>query len=391
MTDFESLTPQALRARGSQKWNRFDASILPMWIAEADFPTAPAIVEAVQRCVADEAFGYAEIDRRVPEAFAAFASRRLNMSINPEWTTVIRDVLAGVELAIECFAPAGTPVVVPTPSYMPFLSIPGMIGRELVQVPLVEAPGATTVAERWALDLAGIERAFAAGARSIIFCQPYNPVGKVFTAPEMNALAELAARHDAWVISDEIHAPLTMPGVRHLAFSEAGELAASRCITVTSASKTFTLPGLPCATLTLHTEQNARHFDRTAPHGHVYGATTLGIEANIAAFTHCDEWLDGAVAQISKNSSRLKAWLDHNLPEVGYLPGDGTYFAWLDWRGLGIDGDVAEWLKERGRIWMNSGAAFGAPGVGFTRMNLATTSAILDDGMQRLKTAVESR
>lgn len=388
MTQLQPLTPETLRTRGSQKWNRFGPEVWPMWIAEADFPTAPAVMEAVRSCVEREAFGYANIDQRVPEAFAAFARRRLGMQVEPEWTTVIRDVLSGVELAIEAFSPAGSAVVVPTPSYMPFLSIPQMMGRELVQVPLIDDPDATDVHERWRLDLDGIERAFQAGARSIIWCQPYNPVGKVFSAQEQDALAQLAEKYDAWVVSDEIHAPLTMPGVQHVAFSSSSQLAAERCITVTSASKTFTLPGLPCATLSLHTAQNAEHFARTAPHGHIYGATMLGIEANVAAFTDCDEWLDAALAQISSNADHLADWLATNLPQVRYTKAEGTYLAWLDWRQADLPGEPAEWLKENGKIWMNSGTAFGRGGEGFTRMNLATTPEILDEGLRRIATAM---
>lgn len=391
VTDFTALTPDALRARGSQKWNAYPADVIPLWVAEMDYPLAPPVAEAIARTVAAEGFGYAVKDESLPKAFAAFAERRLGMTINPSWTTVIPDVLTGVVLAINAHSPAGSPVVVPTPSYMPFLAIPGELGRELVEVPLVEHPEGTDCASRWSLDLAGIDAALAAGARTVILCQPYNPVGRVFTREELAALAEVVDRHGAFVVSDEIHAPLTMPGHRHVAYAEAGELAASHCATVTSASKSFSMPGLPCATITHHDQARRDEWSANAPAGRVYGATTLGITANIAAFTEGDEWLDGAMAQVAANSATLQAWLAEHAPAARYLPGEATYFAWIDWRECGLGDAPSAWFLEHARVWMNSGPAFGAAGRGFSRLNLATTPAILAEALGRMGEALASR
>ncbi|MEL4358803.1 MULTISPECIES: MalY/PatB family protein [unclassified Luteococcus] len=391
MTDFESLTPQSLRERGSMKWNRRGPEVLPMWVAEMDYPLAEPIEQAIAQVVARQGFGYAEVDDRVPRAFADFASRRLGMTVNPEWTTVVPHVLAGIEVALDVFTPPEAGIVVTTPAYMHFLEIPGLIGRQAVEVPLLETPDADGIDERWALDLAGVERAFAAGARSVILCQPYNPVGKVFSAEELAGLAEIVARYDGWVVSDEIHAPLTMPGIAHQAYAEVNQTAASHCITVTSASKSFSIPGLPCATVTLHTAQAARRFATDAHPDRLYGATTLGIEANLAAFTEGGEWLDGARATIARNGQRVKDFLAAELPEVGFQPPNATYLGWLDLRGAGLGTDPAGWILEHGNLWLNSGGDFGAPGQGFARMNLATTGAILEEGLGRLKGALDRR
>ncbi|MGO4956915.1 MalY/PatB family protein [Luteococcus sp. Sow4_B9] len=391
MTDFDALTPEALRARGSMKWNRRGPEVLPMWVAEMDYPLAEPVAEAIDAVVARQGFGYAEVDDRVPRAFADFAERRLGMSVNPEWTTVVPHVLAGIEVAIDVFTPKDAGVVVTTPAYMHFLEIPGLTGRQAVDVPLLETPGAQTVDEQWHLDLDGIERAFAEGARSLILCQPYNPVGKVFSREELAALARIVAKYDGWVISDEIHAPLTMPGIRHIAYASVDETAASHCVTVTSASKSFSIPGLPCATVTLHTQQAHQRFIEGAHPDHLYGATTLGMEANIAAFTHGDEWLDEVRAAIWANTLRLKEFVDAELPGVEYLPGQATYLAWLDLRQTGLGDDPGSWLAEHGKVWLNSGADFGANGAGFARLNLATTTAILEDGLGRIKGALDAR
>lgn len=388
MTDFTRPTPDELRARGSMKWNLHPADVLPLWVAEMDYPLAPAVTDAVARTVAAEGFGYAHVGSQVPEAFAAFAKRRLGLHVNPEWTTVIPDVLTGVEQAIDAHCPAGAPVVVLTPSYMPFLELPQLTGREMVPVPLLETPAGESCAERWQLDLDAIERAFAAGARAIILCQPFNPVGRIFTAEELQPLAELVDRHGGWVVSDEIHAPLTMPGHHHLAYAMVSELAASHCSTVTSASKSFSMPGLPCATITHHTQQAFDHFTATAPAAHLYGATTLGINANVAAFTEGDDWLDGAMAQVAANSAELAAWLATAAPEARYTPAEATYFAWLDWRELGLGPEPAEWFLEHAKVWLNPGSAFGEAGRGFTRLNLATTPAILAEALDRMGTAL---
>ncbi len=391
MTDFDAPTPDQLRARGSMKWNRRGPEVLPMWIAEMDFPVAPSVQTAVEAAVARGSFGYAEVDDSVPRAFAAFARRRLDQDIRPEWTTVVPHVLSGIEWALEALVPAGAPVVATTPAYMHFLVIPGLTGRPCIDVPLIEHPEATTCADRWDLDLAGIEKAFADGARAIILCQPYNPVGKVFTRDELAALAEIVAKYDGIVISDEIHAPLTVPGVQHVAYAGVSETAASHCVTVTSASKSFSMPGLPCATVTLHSQEMADRFTANAHPDHLYGATTLGIEANVAAFTDGDEWLDGARETIARNARRTKEFVDAELPGVTYTPGDATYLAWLDFREAGLGEDPSTWLLENANIWLNPGHDFGEAGRGFVRLNLATTAAILDDGLDRIKQALAQR
>lgn len=391
VTDFTSMTPDQLRARGSQKWNNYPADVIPLWVAEMDFPMAPAVTEAIHATVAADGFGYAVKTQELPSAFAAFAARRLDQHIDPQLTTIIPDVLTGVVLAIQAHSTAGSPVVVPTPSYMPFLAIPGEMGRELVPVPLVEHTEASDAHHRWTLDLAGIDAAFAAGARTLILCQPYNPVGRMFTPDELRALAEVVDRHGAWVVSDEIHAPLTMPGVRHVGYAGVSDIAASHSSTITSASKSFTMPGLPCATITHHTEQANEQWTTNAPAGRIYGATTLGINANIAAFTQGDEWLDGAMAQVAENSATMSAWLAEHAPQARYLPAEATYFAWIDWRECGLGDAPAEWFLEHAKVWMNSGPAFGEVGKGFSRLNLATTPAILSDALGRMAGALASR
>ena len=387
MVDLESLSPDALRARGSMKWNRFGPDVLPMWVAEMDYPMAPPVLEAVRRTVERDGYGYAQVDQRVPEAFAAFAARRLGMEVNPEWTTVVPHVLSGIEWALDALTPAGAGVVVTTPAYMHFLEIPGMIGRPVVDVPLLEDREATDVNRRWTLDLDGIERAFAGGARSLILCQPYNPVGKVFSRDELAELSRIVERHGGWVLSDEIHAPLTLPGIQHVAYSSVSEAAAAHCITVTSASKSFSMPGLPCATVTLHSQAGHDLFRRNVHEDHLYGATTLGVEVNVAAYTQGDEWLEQVREHIAGNTARLKAFVE-TLPGVEYTPAEATYLAWIDFREAGIPGDPADFLRVRGKLTLNSGPAFGPVGAGFARMNLATTHELLEDGFQRIRTAL---
>lgn len=389
--DFDSLTADQLRARGSQKWNRRGPEVLPMWIAEMDFPLAEPVTRAVDDVVRRQAFGYAEVDDRVPRAFAEFAGRRLGLEVNPAWTTVVPHVLHGIEWALDSLLPAGAGVVVTTPVYMHFMEIPGLTHRPCVDVPLLEDTTTDAVSQRWTLDLAGIERAFADGARGMILCQPHNPVGAVFSREQLAALAEIVDRFGGWVVSDEIHAPLTMPGVEHVAYASVSPKAASHCATVTSASKSFSMPGLSCATITMHTQAAHVAFLAGIHEDHLYGATTLGIEANVAAFTQGDEWLDGARAVIARNAHHAKEVLARELPQVGYLVPDATYFAWLDLRALDLGDDPAAWLIDNAKVWMNSGHAFGEAGRGYARMNLATTQTLLDEGLRRIVEAVRAR
>ncbi|WP_203568805.1 MalY/PatB family protein [Aestuariimicrobium ganziense] len=387
---FRMLTEAELRARGAMKWTMYPDDVLPLWVAEMDYAAATPIQRAIEQTAAAQVYGYPGRGAELRRAISDWGRRTLGLDLDPEQMFVLPDVLRGVEVGIEVLSPAGTPVVLPSPAYMPFWVVPGIVSREIISVPMV-----TDDLGRPALDLAGIEAAFEAGARSMILCQPYNPLGRVFTADELRALAEVAERHDAWIISDEIHAPLLpfAPGEERphtVPFHSVGEVARRRCVTVTSGSKAWNLPGLRCAVMMAHDDTVWNKLvDSHSPK--LTGASTFGIAANTAAFNDGEPWLVECLHQLEANSRWLDGFLAANLPEVGHWNPQATYLHWFDFRALNLPDEPGPWLLEHAKVALNAGPTFGPGGDGHVRMNLATSPEILEQAWSRILAALERR
>jgi cystathionine beta-lyase len=261
---------------------------------------------------------------------------------------------------------------------MPFLIVPGLLRREIIQVPLV--PGDDG---RPTYDLDGLDRAFAAGGRLLVHCNPHNPLGRVFPDAEQLALAEVVERHGVRVFSDEIHAPLVYPGAVHRPYASLSPVTAGHTVTATSASKAWNLPGLKAAQLLISNEADAAHWAQPGLFA-AHGAANLGVVANTAAYGEGQPWLDAVLGYLDGNRRLLGDLLAERLPEVGYVPPEGTYLAWLDCRGLGIEGSVGEHFLRHAGVAMIDGPECGAPGAGHVRLNFATPRPVLETIVDRM-------
>jgi cystathionine beta-lyase len=381
---YDALGPNTLRRRGTVKWNRFDEDVLALWVAEMDFPTAPAIKAAITDAVEREQFGYSPLDAEtaLPTATASWSANRYGWEVDPSRVHLLPDVLRGVELAIEAFSPPGSPIVLPIPAYMPFFEVVKVAGRPLIEVPMVADSG------RFMLDLGGIDAAFRTGAGTMILCNPYNPLGRAFSEEELRELSLIVARNGARVISDEIHGPITY-GRRHIPYASVTDEAADHSVTLISASKAWNLPGLKCAQIILtnaHDEQAWQRISMLRTHG----ASTIGIVASTAGYNAGAPWLDETLSYLDQNRRTLALLLAKHLPEVRYQMPEATYLAWLDFRALELPLEPAEYLLEHARVAVNAGAAFGSNGTGCVRLNFATSRAILEEAIFRIVSAVKS-
>ena len=380
---FDALTEEGLRSAGSMKWTLFGDAI-GAFVAEMDFGTAPAVTRALHAAVDAGVFGYlptaAALD--MARACAGWQSRRYGWEVPAGWITPLPDVLAGLQAAIEHFTPPGSPVLLPTPAYMPFLLVPGMLGREIIQVPMV--PGDDG---RATYDLDALDRAFAAGGGLLVHCNPHNPLGRVFTEREQLALAEVVERHGVRVFSDEIHAPLVYPGQVHRPYASLSAVTAGHTVTATSASKAWNLPGLKAAQLLVSNEADAAHWAEVG-HFAAHGAANLGVVANTVAFDEGEPWLDVVLAYLDRNRRLLAELLADRLPEVGYTMPEGTYLAWLDCRALGIEGRAGDFFLERAGVALIDGPACGTAGAGHVRLTLATPRPVLETIVDRMATAL---
>lgn len=381
---FDALTTDQLRARRTIKWNHFEPDVLPLWIAEMDFPTAPAVLDGVRACVADEEFGYPALGSdALPLAAARWCEQRYGWRARPEWVRTVPDVLKGMEVVIGFLTRHESPVVLPVPAYMPFFDLLQVCGRQRVEIPMVQQDSG-----RYLMDLDALDAAFAAGAGSLILCNPNNPLGTAFTAEELRAIIDIAARHGARVIADEIHAPLVYDRP-HVPAASVSETAADTVVTLMSASKGWNLPGLMCAQVMLSNQRDADAWD-TINMLHTMGASTVGIRANIAAYTGGADWLDRLVVYLRANRDHLCRALPEAAPGLRVGNPEATYLAWVDFRALGLPAEPADYLLANARVALSPGIPFGG-GHGFARLNFGTTRAILDRAIEAMGGALKPR
>jgi len=382
MLDADALTIDALRSAGSIKWSLFPEAI-GAFVAEMDFGTAPAVTATLHRAVDDAAFGYLppHLEHAMAGAAADWQRDRYGWPIGADRIHPLPDVLKGLEVAIARYSAPGSPVILPTPAYMPFRNVIALMDREVIEVPLA------LEGRRYTLDLAGIEAAFAAGAGLLVLCNPYNPVGRVFNRAELTDPADVVTRTGGRVFSDEIHAPLTFPGHEHVPYASLSVETAAHTITATSASKAWNLAGLKCAQIILSSDADAARWEEFG-HYVSHGASTLGVIANTVAFTQGAAWLDEVIAYLDGNRIALADLLADRIPEIRYTPPEGTYIGWLDARELGLDVAPAEFFRERARVALTDGANTGEPGRGFVRFILATPRPIIEEAVDRMAGAL---
>ncbi|MEU3413191.1 aminotransferase class I/II-fold pyridoxal phosphate-dependent enzyme [Streptomyces sp. NPDC006658] len=369
---FDDLAIDTLVARRTLKWGRHGREVLGAWVAEMDFPVAPVVRQAVHEAVERGETGYPLRDIRtgLPSACADWLARTSGWTVPAERIFLIPDVLTGVGLGIGAYSRPDSAVVIPTPAYPPFLEVVAAQGRRAVEVPLVP-DGA-----RPALDIDAIGAALAAGAGTVLLCNPHNPLGRVFTRAELRALSRCVAAHGARVVADEIHAPLTYPGHAHVPYASVSPEAADHTLTLVSAAKGWNIAGLKCAQAVLTSDRDVRRW-RALPFHSRHGAATLGIAANIAAYRAGDPWRREAVRYLDGNRRFLARVLGDRLPQARYSMPEATYLAWLDCSFTGLD-DPAGFLLREARVRLSDGRFFGAAGRGFVRLNFATSRQILD-------------
>jgi cysteine-S-conjugate beta-lyase len=384
--DFDDLDPEQLRRRLSAKWLRFGEHVLPAWVAEMDYPIAPAIRAVLERAIALDDFGYPALEHEqlVPEAFAARMARRFRWPARAEHVEVLSDVVQGLYLALLAFSAAGDAVLIQTPIYPPFLKSVSDTGRRLVLSPLIDT------GTRFGIDFDQL-RAAGQNVRVLMLCHPHNPTGRVFTRAELEGLAALAIERDWLVLSDEIHADLTHPGSSFIPFASLDPSVAERTVTFSSATKAFNIAGLRCAVAHFGTPALKQRFNAVLP-AHVRGGIgILSEHATVAAWQSSDAWLDSVESLLDAQRQRLVSALSEGLPEVRvYLP-DATYLAWLDLRALGLSPSPAEFLLQHAGVALAAGAAFGPGFEQHARLNFATSPALLDQIIERIRHAIRSR
>jgi cysteine-S-conjugate beta-lyase len=355
-----------LLERRSAKWTQYPPEVLPAWVAEMDFPLAPPIKAALHAAVERDDVGYLSPRlESLTAAFAGFAERRLGWTVDPAQVRVATDVMVAVEELLLVLTAPGDGVIINPPVYPPFFADVAHAGRRVVEVPL---------RADFSLDVDGIADAFAAGARALLLCNPHNPTGRAATREELTAIADAAEAYGAWVISDEIHAPLMLGDAEFTPFLSIS----TRGAVLSSASKAFNLAGLKLGLIV------SEHVERL-PDWLNWRTGFLGAIAAEAAFTEGDAWLDETLATIASNHALLAELLP---AAIGFQPPQASFLAWLDCRATGLGDDPAAAFLEHGRVALSRGLDFGAQGAGFARLNVGTRPELVEEAVRRLAAAL---
>jgi len=275
--------------------------------------------------------------------------------------------------------------VVQTPIYPPFLHAIATTGRRLVVNPLVDD------GRRLALDARGLEAAVDAGTRLLLLCNPHNPSGRAFDRSELEAVARVVVERDLLVVADEVHCDLVYPGHRHVVLASLGEEVAARTVTINSATKSFNIPGLRCGVMHLGSDDLLRRLRRALPERLLGMVGVAGVDATVAAWRDGQPWLDAVMGLLGENRDRVAAWAAARAPAIGHHPPEATFLAWLDCRGVGMDGArPQDFFLERARVGLHPGADFGPGGETCVRLNFATSPDILAELLDRMADAVSA-
>lgn len=382
----DHVTPQRLRHRKGVKWTTYGEDVLPAWIADMDFDAAPPVKQAIAEALERDDLGYpADARHRVlARAFTERMATRFGWQPDPRLVVPVGNLIQALIAAVGTFSQAGEGIVIQTPIYYPFLRIVESMGRTLVDNPLARGPAG------YEPDIDNLRQAIDKNTRMLLFCNPHNPSGRVFTRSELEDIAQLAIEHDLTVVSDEVHADLVYPGSTHIPLASLGPEIAARTITITSATKAFNIAGLKCAVMHFGSrklmEQQTAFFSP-----HMLGTpNTLGMEATLAAWQHGDEWLGDLLEQLDSNRQMIDDFLGQHLPQIGYHSPQATYLAWLDCSALQLPCRPHEFFLREAKVAFSDGGEFSSYTGDFVRLNFATSPQILQQILEATARSVSA-
>lgn len=375
------------RATNSYKWDSAPEGVLPMWVADMDFRTAPAIIDALQKRVAHGIFGYTRVPDAYYDAVTSWFSRRHGWNIDREWIIYTSGVVPAVSAVIKALTVPGDKVIVQTPVYNCFFSSIRNNGCEIVSNPL------RRTADIYEMDFDALERCAAdPRAKVMLLCNPHNPAGRVWTPDELTRLGNICLRNGVTVVADEIHCELVYQGFKYTPFASLSDAFLHRSVTCVSPSKAFNIAGLQIANIVAFDNDLRSRIDKAININEVCDVNPFGVAATIAAYNEGEEWLNQLVDYLHGNYEAMAEFCRRELPEFPITRLEGTYLVWMDCSSLGMPSDALEHaLLDDARLWLNAGTMYGAEGEGYMRWNIACPRSVMLDGLNRFLNFVRSR
>lgn len=367
------------RATNSYKWDSAPEGVLPMWVADMDFRTAPAIIDALQKRVAHGIFGYTRVPDAYYDAVTSWFSRRHGWNIDREWIIYTSGVVPAVSAVIKALTVPGDKVIVQTPVYNCFFSSIRNNGCEIVSNPL------RRTADTYEMDFDALERCAAdPRAKVMLLCNPHNPAGRVWTPDELTRLGNICLRNGVTVVADEIHCELVYQGFKYTPFASLSDAFLHRSVTCVSPSKAFNIAGLQIANIVAFDNDLRSRIDKAININEVCDVNPFGVAATIAAYNEGEEWLNQLVGYLHGNYEAMAEFCRRELPEFPITRLEGTYLVWMDCSSLGMPSDALEHaLLDDARLWLNAGTMYGAEGEGYMRWNIACPRSVMLDGLNR--------
>lgn len=365
----------------SVKWNRYPEDVLPLWVADMDFPSPPEVVAALQERVSHPFYGYGCEDEELLDAICEWIFARHGWQIDKDWLLLVPGVVAGMNWAIQSVITSDQKLAFQTPVYPPFFKFAGNAGTHAVEIPL------TRSTDGYGIDF---DR-FQDGIKEcgvFAFCNPHNPVGRVFSQDELEGIADICLKNQVIICSDEIHCDLVYPEYRHVPIASLSDEVAGATITLMAPSKTFNIPGLEFSFAIVPNER-LRERMQLSRRGLLGHPNILSFPAARAAYLHGAEWLDELLVYFQGNRDFIQRFLLEYVPDIGFFPPEGTYLAWLDCSGLDLPKSPYTFFLEEAKVAFNNGKDFGRQSGDFIRLNFGTPRSILKEALDRMKTALD--
>ena len=384
--DFDKITQRC--GTNSYKWDSTDdKEVLPMWVADMDFPTAPCIINALEKRVEHGIFGYTRVPEEYYDAVISWFSRRHHWKPRREWFIYTSGVVPALSAVIKALTNVGDKVLTLTPVYNCFFSSIRNNGCELDSCALRYEDNT------FSIDYEDLERRAADPKTTLmLLCNPHNPSGRVWTREELRRIGDICIRNNVVVVADEIHCELVHPGFTYTPFASVSEEFQKHSVTCISPSKAFNIAGLQIANIIVENDEWRQRIDKAININEVCDVNPFGVIATIAAYNEGEEWLNQLLQYIHGNYLFFKDYCEEHLPQLPVAPLEGTYLAWMDCRSLGIPSEeLEEELMKKAKLWLNAGSMYGKEGEGFMRWNLACPRQLVKEGMERFSQFVDKR